>query len=196
MKRERFGEPAENGGLMVRYALGLLPDRSLERRIRQIWNELGEIGISSNLLDDGGRPHMSLAVCEGLGGDFERRFSSFAGAIAPVEVSLQAAGTFGLENGVVFLAPAASRRFMRVHSSLYASLAESMENRSKLYEPGAWVPHCTVAMGLAPDEICRAIGVCAGKGFPMEGNLERAAVMEFGESGVLACREFDLAAGQ
>lgn len=181
---------------MARYAVGLLPDRGLEESIRGIWDDLRGMGIGSNLLDDRGRPHLSLAVCRGLPGDFGERFDLFAAGMDPIGISLQAAGTFGLENGVVFLAPSVTLELTGVHQRFYDELGGVLEGCSRLYMPGLWVPHCTVAMGLAAEEVCRAIGVCAGGRLPLEGSLERAAVMEFGESGVLSVRECPDAGGR
>ena len=181
---------------MARYAVGLLPDGALEESIRGIWDDLRGMGIGSNLLDDRGRPHLSLAVCQCLPDGFGERLALFAESIRPIRLSLQAAGTFALENGVVFLAPSATLELTGVHQRFYDELGDILEGCSSLYMPGRWVPHCTVAMGLAAEEVCRAIGVCAGGRLPLEGSLERAAVMEFGESGVLSVREYPDAGGR
>lgn len=177
---------------MVRYALGMLPDEGLELGIRSIWGDLRSVGVSSNLLDDRGRPHLSLAVCEGLADGFVKRFGGFLRSSEPLAVSLQAAGTFGLDVGVVFLAPSVTTGLTRLHAGFHRVMGGEMEGCSPRYVPGVWVPHFTVAMGLAPDEICRAIGTCAADRLPLEGRLERAAVMEFDEERVVSCREVPL----
>lgn len=177
---------------MVRYAVGLLPDSGLEDMIRRIWRELREAGISSNLLDDRGRPHLSLAVCSGLPKDFDEEFALFARGVRGFGLSLQAAGTFSAESGVVFLAPAVTVELTGLHERFFRSFGPRLDGCSDLYRPGRWVPHCTVAMGLKPREICRAIGVCAESGLPLEGSVARGALMEFEESSVRSSRSWVL----
>jgi 2'-5' RNA ligase len=177
---------------MVRYAVGLLPDSGLEESIRAIWQRLRDAGISSNLLDDRGRPHLSLAVCTGLPEDFETGFEMFARGIRSFPLSLQAAGTFSSDSGVVFLAPAVTADLTELHERFFDSFGSGLDGRSSLYSPGSWVPHCTVAMGLEPREICRAIGICADAGLPLEGSLVSAALLEFRESRVLSSKSWEL----
>lgn len=178
---------------MVRHAVGLVPNAKLEHSIREIWRELRSAGIASNLLDDRGRPHLSLAVCGGLPQDFEREFELFARGVRRMKLSLQAAGTFGVASGVVFLAPAITVELRGVHKSFHQSFGGRMDDCSGLYAPGNWVPHCTVAMGLEKGEICRAIGICAGERLPLEGMMTEAALMRFQSNSVISCTSFPLA---
>lgn len=53
-----------------------------------------------------------------------------------------------------------SLKLVEVHQAFHRQLAEIGVRSKGYYEPGVWVPHCTVATDLTPDKISKAIDVC------------------------------------
>ena len=47
------------------------------------------------------------------------------------------------------------------------------------YAPVSWLPHCTLAMDLGSGQLAAALAVAEGVALPLNGYLERLAIVEF-----------------
>lgn len=145
------------------YAVELYFDPKGERRIRGVWEKLARRGISSLKLTIRARPHLSLAVFKGSFDPkgFKSALQKFARAASPISINFAAIGTFPTIDGVVFVQPVVTSDLLEFHRRFHAMLTDTGAVSSEYYRPGRWVPHCTVAQGLARAEVTRAIEACA-----------------------------------
>ncbi len=116
---------------------------------------------------------------------------AFAWDTAPLECSLASVGVFPTEEGVVFLAPVVTRELLDLHQEFQMRLDEFGARCSAYYRPGAWVPHCTLATGVARAAVPQAVPVCLDAALPIRARFERVALVEFWPVKVLYA--FDLA---
>lgn len=142
------------------FAVELYLDAASEERLVGLWRALARDGITSLMLDIGARPHISLAVFSELEVDALRApLEAFARAAAPLTLTLSHVGVFPAAN-VVFAAPAASTPLLQLHAKFHALLRERGLPSYHFYLPGAWVPHCTLAMELPPERVGDAVAAC------------------------------------
>ena len=59
--------------------------------------------------------------------------------------------------GVVYLGVTPTRRLLRLHHELHGRLAAVGVESGRHYLPDAWVPHCTLAQGLTPEQVPMAV---------------------------------------
>lgn len=143
------------------YAIELNLSEDSAARVVRLWERLARAGINSAMLDLGAQPHISLAVLAHLDPEVLRvDLRQFAEATPPLQVVLNSAGAFPTAEGVVFLAPAVTRELLAVHGRLHSLLKDREVECVAYYRPGKWVPHCTVAMGVAPDKLGAALALC------------------------------------
>lgn len=145
----------------VGHAVELYFDAATERRLLAEWER---IGSALGRLE--ARPHISLAVFRPPAAPepIVAAVDHLAEEIGPLVVNLQSVGVFPGAEGVVFLAPAVSPPLADAHRRLHDLLGDL--DRSELYRPGRWVPHCTMAMGLDPAGVGSAVAaLAAGDGF-------------------------------
>jgi 2'-5' RNA ligase len=175
----------------MHFVVELFLDESADRAVRAIWRSLASAGVSSTIDEIGSHPHVSLAMCRELdAARFQPVLERFAAETPPLEVVLASVGVFPTEEGAVFLAPVVSRRLLDLHEGLHGHLSAFGGQSEPYYRPGNWVPHCTVAFGVADDLIPRAVQVCKGAGLPLSGRLVRAALVQYLPARVLYA--FDL----
>jgi 2'-5' RNA ligase len=150
------------------YAVTLNLSRDSAARVVKLWEGLAREGISSVMLDVGAQPHISLAVFEDLAAGMLRAapemlragLSRFAEVTQPLPVDLASAGTFPTGEGVVFLAPVITQELLEAHRRFDGLLEDRGVDCAEYYLPGRWVPHCTVATGVAPDKMGAALEIC------------------------------------
>ena len=162
------------------YAVELNLSWDSAARVVKVWESLAREGISSVMLDVGAQPHISLAVFEdlnpkALGTDLSR----FSEHTPPLSLDLASAGTFPTAEGVVFLAPVVTRELLAVHGKFHSLLRERGIDSVAYYRPGNWVPHCTVAIDLAPDKIGAALEMCVQSDAFGAVELDELSLIEF-----------------
>ena len=162
------------------YAVELNLREDSAAQVVKLWEHLAKESINSLMLDVGAQPHISLAVVEELDpARLQEDLRQFAEATRPLSLDLSSAGAFPTAEGVVFLAPVVTQELLEVHRRFHDLLRDRGVEPVAYYRPGQWVPHCTVAMGVAPDKIGTAVEVCLqSEAFgPVE--LDEVSLIEF-----------------
>jgi 2'-5' RNA ligase len=61
------------------------------------------------------------------------------------------------QRAVLFLGATATAELLRAHAAIHTGIEQASEGVWELYQPGRWVPHCTLAMRLGANELKTAI---------------------------------------
>lgn len=121
-------------------ALSLLFDAAPNAAVERIWQDLAASGISSDMLDLGYPPHLTLVVA-----DDEALLPTFAAALADLAPLVPRQLRLGEVNGfagtsVVYIA--CDGDLAEVHRA--AAACVPLESIRPYYRPGAWTPHVTL----------------------------------------------------
>ncbi|WP_416905486.1 2'-5' RNA ligase family protein [Micromonospora echinospora] len=158
-------------------ALELYLDTDATRRIRVLWEALEAEGVQSlrYLLDQRHRPHVSLAVAPRL--DPEQVAGALAGltVAAPLRLSFQHAGQF--VGRVLWLGPTPTPELLAHHAEVHARLTRAGVGLSEHYQPGRWVPHCTLSMRVPNALMAAAVRRCL-EVLPIDARVVGAAVTD------------------
>ncbi|MEV4759392.1 2'-5' RNA ligase family protein [Micromonospora sp. NPDC049559] len=158
-------------------AIELYLDTDATRRIRTLWDALESEGVQSlrSLLGQRHRPHVSLAVAARL--DPDRVAAALTGTVvaAPLRLSFQHAGQF--VGRVLWLGPTPSAELLAHHAAVYARLSAAGIAPTEHYEPGRWVPHCTLSMRVPNALMAAAVRRCL-EVLPIEATVVGAAVVD------------------
>jgi 2'-5' RNA ligase len=169
------------------YALEVFFDPKCESRLRRLIGGLRQTRIGGTVLIDDvkARPHITLAICDHVD---EQVVSNVVREIARetmcLPVILSSLGMFPSKESALFLAPVMEPELLDLHRKVSARMSEFTQSPWKLYAPGRWVPHCSVALKLPLDGVQRAIEIMMESTFPITGELIEIGVAEF-ESGVV-----------
>jgi hypothetical protein len=129
-----------------------MPDHRAEDRVRAVWASLEDRGVESPGSAPGTehRPHVSLAVFD------EADEQVVAPALAPVvghyvgmPLTLGALGLVLSPASTAFLGVTPTARLLDLHRGVHRALDGLVTGSSALYEPGSFVPHCTLAVRFA-----------------------------------------------
>ncbi|KKK06867.1 2'-5' RNA ligase family protein [Micromonospora sp. HK10] len=158
-------------------ALELYLDTDATRRIRVLWDALEAEGVQSmrSLLEQRHRPHVSLAVAPRF--DPERVAEALAGTVvaAPLRLEFQHAGQF--VGRVLWLGPAVTTELLAHHARVHHRLARAGIELAEHYQPGRWVPHCTLSMRVPNALMAAAVRRCLEM-LPLTATVVGAAIVD------------------
>lgn len=162
------------------YAVEMYFDAQAERRVKHLWQTLMDEGVSSVLVDIGARPHISLTVLEDPSSDELRgQLECFERELAPIDLSLAAVGTFPTAEGVAFLVPSVAAELVHAHEVLHQRLSAIGASSNLYYQPGSWIPHCTVALDLMPVQLPLAMEICRNSSVFGRARLSEIGLVSF-----------------
>lgn len=158
-------------------ALELYLDVEATRRVRTLWRALEDEGIPTlaGLLNQKHRPHVSLAAA--------RRLSPEAIAAAldgidvgrPLRVDMNFVGQF--VGRVLWLGVTPTADLLAHHRLVLDRLTTAGVQVWDLYQPGRWVPHCTISMRVPNPSMAAAIRRCL-EVLPLPATVTAAAVTD------------------
>src|SRR5437764_81912 len=122
------------------FAIELGFDQKMEASVRRLWGQLREAGLMDPNVD-ADRPHITLAVAETMNVQELPNLAEFAHSFSTLAVQLYSIGAF--KGGIIFLAPIMTKELIEIHNAFHRRFVLREHAMSKLYAPGAWVPHCT-----------------------------------------------------
>jgi hypothetical protein len=137
-------------------ALEIFFDHDATAAIRASWQLLEANGIPSAGAASHGRhePHVTLLNVGSLDvTDSLRR------AVAPLigtRLAFDSLAIFPGSPSVLFLGVRATRPLLEAHAEVHLSITAERTGPWRYYEPGAWVPHCGLALNLGASAVSRA----------------------------------------
>lgn len=141
-------------------AIELYFDAEAEQAVRQLRQRLTDNGVPPTLDLLGDRPHISLAGLPDHDAAPVIPIVEALATIAPFDLKLDGIGLFPTTEGVLFLAPTPTSALLDAHQRLYSALTHAHIAINPYYTPGSWIPHCTIASDLTPDELLHAVAIC------------------------------------
>ena len=161
------------------FAIHLFFDPTTETTINQVLKNLAETGIATYLYQSANRPHITLAIYQKL--DLtacEQLLQSIAAESPSLPVNFQYVGVFP-KTGAFFAGPtvtknllrSAPQRFMKQYSPISAE-------PNPYYLPGQWIPHCRLAIELAPEFIKPAFEISLKLPLPLAGKITEIGFTE------------------
>jgi len=158
-------------------ALEMYFDSVAERRVRRLWDALEQVGVPTmrGALNGRHRPHVSLIGAETLdGGAIKRALAGFRAA-PPLGLKFDYIGQF--LGRVLWLGPVPDPQLLQHHTEVHARLDAAGIEGFEVYQPGSWVPHCTLSMRVPHPKLSEAIRVCMDV-LPIHATITGAAVAD------------------
>ncbi|MYW01076.1 2'-5' RNA ligase family protein [Streptomyces sp. SID3343] len=120
-------------------------DRPSELAVRQVWDELAELGLPGQGLRPSAvnRPHLTLGSCAELS-DHARELIADACAALPLAVVFARPVRFGGRSRTVAWEVAADDALLALHVRVWRAI----DAQNPYHHPAAWAPHVTLARTL------------------------------------------------
>ncbi len=149
--------------------LGLNADA--DGAVRALWEALEQASVPSLATHRPAiRPHVTLAVSDDASA-LRRAGPHLRRRIDPVEVQLVGPGLFGSLPPILHQIVGATEELLSMHRAVVAALGEAGVELWPHYEPAAWVPHCTLSMGVPAELLGDAVRACLAAPLPLDATL-------------------------
>jgi hypothetical protein len=150
-------------------------------RIEPLWDALERGGALPTTRRLGVRPHLSLAVYEGLEPPaLLPRLDRFAQGLTPVAISLANIGLFvDGPRATIFLGPVPDRVLLDLHGAFHHEFADCVDRCIAHYRPLNWVPHLTLAQDVAADALPEAVARLAAPMAAFSGTLDVLSAVRY-----------------
>ncbi len=159
------------------YAVELALDSESAATVRRAWRELADAGIGY-VAGSGARPHVTLGIWGAIDRTrAEAEVARFAAETAPVRLTLASVGLF--PGVAVFLAPTVTADLLDLHAGFHRRFDRLGHGAWDHYRQGTWVPHCTLATDLEPDQFAGALAIAGRVPLPLECRLVEVGIVEF-----------------
>ncbi|MDX2104741.1 MAG: 2'-5' RNA ligase family protein [Alphaproteobacteria bacterium] len=159
------------------YAITVGLDEAGSEGLWRLRRALTAAGIPDVRTGLGFRANLTLAVYEDL--DVEtacRELSNIAAQMPMLPALFAGFALFPGRSANLWAAPSPDPRLLVMQRAVRAAVAGRIW---ELYRPEVWVPHCTLATGLSPEEIATASRVLAEAWQPFEGVFVRLTLASF-----------------
>lgn len=166
------------------YSVELYFDEQSEKKIRDLWKELHDLGISKFMHESGGRPHIALLVFDQDNCNLtllKKTFSEFFKNKEGMELILSSLGIFPSEEGVTYLGIKPVAELLDLQEDYFNRIKDLtlMEQLWEYYIPDYWVPHCTMTMGTTAEEQLMAIDVLRKRFRNIKAKVDTVSIVEF-----------------
>jgi 2'-5' RNA ligase len=133
-------------------AVEIYLDGESEQRVRSLWSALDARGIDSLAAtpETEYRPHVSLAVFTDVDASALRlALTPLLKPCIAMPLTLASLGFFPGSESVAFLGVTPTATLLETHRQVHAAFTRVATESWPIYEPGNFVPHCTLAVGFA-----------------------------------------------
>ena len=174
------------------YAVVFYFDEMSEIPILNVWNELGKDNLSSPTQTRTIRPHMTLAIYNSINcSECKSEINLFSAKSGILNIQADHFGIFPQPSSVIFIAPPSNKKLMVFHDKIHQMLRGKVGGSLKMYQPGNWVPHCTLAQDIKIIDLPAAIKICMRMKLPLDLMITQVGVVEF--EPIIPLFEIDLA---
>ncbi|MBP7402734.1 MAG: 2'-5' RNA ligase family protein [Clostridia bacterium] len=168
------------------HAVTIRPSREARTLIRGLWDRFETAGVPLGFDRKLIEPHVTLSVVEADGEDpaatiaaLEAWCRRFAAALPRVPLHLPSLGVFpGGQGSVLFVGATARGALGDAFEAFREGIPDGCRIADRIYSPTLWMPHVTLALGLDPPTLERAVRIAAQHFTPLAAEAEDLELYE------------------
>ncbi|KAF6157318.1 hypothetical protein GIB67_004256 [Kingdonia uniflora] len=163
------------------FAVELYFDTALENQVLKAWNALARRQISTQLIEIGSRPHITLFSTPFVD---PLKLQTIIKTIASktqehLPLTLSTIGSFPNDGNLLFLSPTPSFALLQFHTQLCEALRRDGVDVGRDYMTDLWVPHCAVAQDVPRNRMAEAFCILRDLKLPVSGHATDIGLVEF-----------------
>ncbi|CAD5324366.1 Cyclic phosphodiesterase [Arabidopsis thaliana x Arabidopsis arenosa] len=163
------------------YAIELYFDPALENQVLKAWNVFARRQISTYLINNESRPHITLfSTTSSIDSTkLEPIIKSFSSKQEPISLSFSSIGSFSSDDNALFLSPTPSLSLIQLQVQLCEVIKKEGFEIGEEYRVDSWVPFCSVAVDVPKSRISEGFLVLRDLKLPVYGYAMDIGLVEF-----------------
>ncbi|MGE7924176.1 2'-5' RNA ligase family protein [Viridibacillus arvi] len=160
------------------YGLIAIFDEQTEQIIKDIWKELKEKSISFYAYEVEDRiPHITLASYNDLNLSYlTKQLDVYYEGKQAIDITFNTIGSF-LNSGALFLSPTVTAGLIELHTNHHKNFNQFNDDPNSMYLPNRWIPHCTIANRLSPENLSKAFDYCSKRNATISGQIKEIVLI-------------------
>ncbi|RLK59814.1 2'-5' RNA ligase family protein [Actinokineospora cianjurensis] len=122
-------------------------------------------------------PHVTFAMASDIPARTRAALKADLRVLSIPNLWLYTLSAFSHTENVLMLGAVVDTELLAVHSAVHDVLAGKVKNPNSYYLPGSWVPHCTLAHGMADEQTAVAFRALFPVE-PVEARVARVAILD------------------
>lgn len=169
----------------MRYAIELVLNEPATRSLREVKERLTTVVPGMRPIDPASDPHVTLGACAAL--DVEACGAMLSGMVLapPLPCRFDSLGIFATDSTVLFAAPVVTRALLELHTAFHDRFQSVATGQSAYYQPGFWVPHCTLAERVPPVLVPDAVATAHKLRLPIVGEFSGIRIVDIPAARIL-----------
>lgn len=169
----------------MRYAIELVLNEPATRTLREVKERLTTVVPGMRPLDPASDPHVTLGACNAL--DIEACGAMLSGMVLapPLSCRFDSLGIFATDPAVLFAAPVVTLALLELHLGFHDRFQSVATGQSAYYQPGHWVPHCTLADRVPPTLVPDAVATAQKLRLPVVSEFSGIRIIEIPAARIL-----------
>jgi 2'-5' RNA ligase len=154
------------------HSIELLLDQRADTAIRQLWQELSDAGLPSQLrvTSDTNRPHVTLVAAERISPDVDDPLAELAEDF-PLPAVLGAPLVFGGGRLTLARLVVASEALLALHDEIHGLCRPFVSGLFAHSAPGQWTPHVTLGRRFTGAQVGEALAAVDGIAADIRGSV-------------------------
>jgi 2'-5' RNA ligase len=137
-------------------------------------------------------PHLTLAGFEEFDKDvLVEALTDELDETLSFPVTFASLGVFTGDSKGLFLAPVVTKALLLLHERVHTVVVAHVRGSHAYYVPGAWTPHCTLALGLTGSQLAEGVRRLSDVRLPLQTRVTRVQLVAYPNSNVLATWSLD-----
>ena len=152
-----------------------------DKRIKELWKGLADIGVDDYLINSANNPHIKFAMFDSLELDStQKELDLLSRRIQKININFKKYGIYPNDNPFITIDIADNVEIIKLHEQIQKIFNEPGNGNNKGYfVPGIWSSDCQLTVSFDKAKLATAISYLSETTLPFSGQLERIGVIEF-----------------
>lgn len=163
------------------YAIVGYFDSISDKRIKELWKGLADIGVDDYLINSSNNPHIKLAMFETL--DLEaaqQELYRLTEKMQKINIHFKKYGIYPNDKPFITIDIAENIEVIKLHMKVQELFDKFINKDSENYfVPGIWKPDCQLTVSFDKRKLGAAINYLSETTLPFNGKLEKIGIIEF-----------------
>lgn len=163
------------------YAIVGYFDSISDKKIKELWSGLADIGVDDYLINSANNPHIKFAMIESLDLENARKeLHLLSENIRKINIHFKKYGIYPNDKPFITIDIAENIEIIKLHMEIQKIFDKFVNNLSENYfVPGIWKPDCQLTVSFDKGKLGAAVNYLSETSLPFNGQLEKIGVIEF-----------------